>query len=88
MVSLVTMGKFGQNGKLSQTCKVHLGLNVSSSAYNDGCIVNGGNAIAAIRVLLVLIHGIVFSLRGFGILILREMLPFIGITHITILQQC
>ena len=27
---------------------VHLGLNVSSSAHNCGCVVDGGNAIAAI----------------------------------------
>ena len=27
---------------------VHLGLNVSSSANNCGCVVDGGNAIAAI----------------------------------------
>ena len=27
---------------------VHLGLNVSSSAHNCGCVVNGGNAMAAI----------------------------------------
>ena len=27
---------------------VHLGLNVSSSAHNYGCVVDGGNAMAAI----------------------------------------
>ena len=27
---------------------MHLGLNVSSSAHNCGCVVNGGNTIAAI----------------------------------------
>ena len=27
---------------------VHLGLNVSSSAHNCGCVVNGGNTMAAI----------------------------------------
>ena len=27
---------------------VHLGLNVSSSAHNCGCVVDGGNAMAAI----------------------------------------
>ena len=31
---------------------VHLGLNVSSSAHNCGCMVDGGNAMAAICVLL------------------------------------
>ena len=31
---------------------VHLGLNVSSSAHNCGCVVDGGNAMAAIWVLL------------------------------------
>ena len=49
-------GKFGQNGTFSQngTCmsgqkgKVHLGPNVSSSAHNSGCVVNGGGAMAAI----------------------------------------
>ena len=47
-------GKFGQNGKFSQNnmCgqkgKVHLGPNVSSSAHNRGCVVNGSGAMAAI----------------------------------------
>ena len=27
---------------------VHLGLNVNSSAHNCGCVVDGGNAMAAI----------------------------------------
>ena len=62
-------GKFGQNGKLGQSCTnvtkdklygsrvsnhaiVHLGINVSSSAHNCGCVVDGGNAMAAILVLL------------------------------------
>ena len=27
---------------------VHLGLNVSSSTHNCGCVVDGGNAMAAI----------------------------------------
>ena len=27
---------------------VHLGLNVSSSAHNCGCVVDGGNAMAVI----------------------------------------
>ena len=27
---------------------VHLGLNVSSSGHNCGCVVDGGNAMAAI----------------------------------------
>ena len=49
-------GKFGQNGKLGHSCTnvtkasfmapsdhaiVHLGLNVSSSAHNCGCVVDG-----------------------------------------------
>ena len=49
-------GKFSQNGKFGQngTCmsgqkgKVHLGPNVSSSAHNRGCVVNGSGAMAAI----------------------------------------
>ena len=61
--------KFGQNGKLGQSCTnvtkdklygsrvsnhaiVHLGKNVSSSAHNCGCVVDGGNTMAAILVLL------------------------------------
>ena len=58
----VQNGKFGQNGhsctnvtkgKLygsrdSDHAIVHLGLNVSSSAHNCGCVVDGGNAMAAI----------------------------------------
>ena len=47
-------GKFGQNGKFSQNGmsgqkgKVHLGPNVSSSAHDRGCVVNGSGAMAAI----------------------------------------
>ena len=47
-------GPFGQNGKFSQNDmsgqkdKVHLGRNVSSSAHDCGCMVNGGGATAAI----------------------------------------
>ena len=52
-------GKFGHSctnmtkGKLygsqdSDHAIVHLGLNVSSSAHNCGCVVDGGNAMAAI----------------------------------------
>ena len=52
-------GKFGQNGTKVTKSKpydsrdsdhaiVHLGLNVSSSTHNCGCVVNGGNAMAAI----------------------------------------
>ena len=48
-------GKFSQNGKFGQNGqkgKVHLGPNVSSSAHDRGCVVNGSGAMAAIRVLL------------------------------------
>ena len=57
-------GKLSQNGKLGRSCArvtkgkfseswvkhhvVHLGINVSSSAHNCGCVVDGGNAMAAI----------------------------------------
>ena len=57
-------GKFGKNGKFSQNGefgqngiyiymsvqkgKVHLGPNVSSSAHDRGCVVNGSGAMAAI----------------------------------------
>ena len=47
-------GKFGQNGKFSQNHmsgqkgKVHFGPNVSSSAHDCGCVVDGGGAMAAI----------------------------------------
>ena len=34
--------------RVSDHAIVHLGLNVSSSAHNSGCVVNGGNAMAAI----------------------------------------
>ena len=34
--------------RVSDHVIVHLGLNVSSSAHNCGCMVNGGNAMAAI----------------------------------------
>ena len=39
---LLRSGKFSQNGK------VHLGPNVSSSAHDRGCVVNGSGAMAAI----------------------------------------
>ena len=55
MVSLARMvslhgqnGKFGQNGMSGQKGKVHLGPNVSSSAHDRGCVVNGSGAMAAI----------------------------------------
>ena len=32
---------------------VHLGLNVSSSAHNCGCMVDGGNAMAAIIIITI-----------------------------------
>ena len=47
-------GKFGQNCKFSQNGmsgrkgKVHIGPNVSSSAHNCGCVINGSGAMAAI----------------------------------------
>ena len=41
---------------------VHLGLNVSSSAHNCGCVVNGGNTMAAILVLL-LIYIIISNIK-------------------------
>ena len=54
--------KFGQNGNSCTNVTkgklygsrdndhtiVHSGLNVSSSAHNCGCVVDGGNAMAAI----------------------------------------
>ena len=48
MVSLVRIGKFSQNGISGQKDKVHLGSNVSSSAHDHGCVVNGSGAMAAI----------------------------------------
>ena len=59
MVSFGQNGKLGHSctnvtkGKLygsrdSDHVIVHLGLNVSSSAHNCGCVVDGGNAMAAI----------------------------------------
>ena len=41
-------GKFDQNGMSGQKGKVHLGPNVSSSAHDRGCVVNGSGAMAAI----------------------------------------
>ena len=69
IVNLVQNGKLGHSctnvtkGKLygsrqsrdSDHSIVHLGLNVSSSAHNCGCVVDGGNAMAAISVLLLFI---------------------------------
>ena len=41
-------GKFDQNGMSDQKGKVHLGPNVSSSAHECRCVVNGSGAMAAI----------------------------------------
>ena len=46
-VILVTKGKL-YGSQDSDHAIVHLGLNVSSSAHNCGCMVDGGNAMAAI----------------------------------------
>ena len=43
---------------------VHLGLNVSSSAHNCGCVVDGSNAMAAILVLLLLLLLLLLSLSS------------------------
>ena len=43
----VTKGKL-YGSRDSDHAIVHLGLNVSSSAHNCGCVVDGGNAMAAI----------------------------------------
>ena len=40
--------QFSQNGMSGQKGKVHLGPNVSSSAHDRGCMVNGSGAMAAI----------------------------------------
>ena len=40
--------KFSQNGMSGQKGKVHLGPNISSSAHDCGCVVNGSGAMAAI----------------------------------------
>ena len=41
-------GNFSPNGKSGQNSKVHLGLNVSSSAHDCRCTVNGGGVMAEI----------------------------------------
>ena len=41
-------GKFGQNGMSDQKSKVHLGPNLSSSAHDRECMVNGSGPMAAI----------------------------------------
>ena len=43
----VTKGKL-YGSRDSDHAIVHLGLNVSSSTHNCGCVVDGGNAMAAI----------------------------------------
>ena len=43
----VTKGKL-YGSQDSDHAIVHLGLNVSSSVHNCGCVVDGGNAVAAI----------------------------------------
>ena len=42
-------GKFGQNGKL------HLGLNVSSSTHNCGCVVDGSSMSIIIYIYIIII---------------------------------
>ena len=45
----VTKGKlYGSRPRVSDHAIVHLGLNISSSAHSCGCMVDGGNAMAAI----------------------------------------
>ena len=48
MVSLVRIVSLVRMVSLCQNGKVHLSLNVNSSAHNGGYLVNGGNAMAAI----------------------------------------
>ena len=43
----VTKGK-PYGSQVSDHAIVHLGLNLSSSAHNCGCVVDGGNTMAAI----------------------------------------
>ena len=43
----VTKGRLYES-RVRDRIIVHLGLNVSSSAHNCGCVVDGGNAMAAI----------------------------------------
>ena len=43
----VTKGRFCDS-LVRDRVIVHLGLNVSSSAHDCGCVINGGNAMAAI----------------------------------------
>ena len=43
----VTKGRL-YDSRVRDHATVHLGLNVSSSAHNCGCVVDGGNAMAAI----------------------------------------
>ena len=43
----VTMGKL-YDSRVRDHVIVHLGLNVSSSTHNCGCVVDGGRAMAAI----------------------------------------
>ena len=43
----VTKGRL-YNSRVSDHVIVHLGLNASSFAHNCGCVVDGGNAMAAI----------------------------------------
>ena len=45
---------------------VHLGLNVSSSAHNCGCVVDGGNAMVAIWLLLLLLLLLLCNLKLVG----------------------
>ena len=44
-------GKFSQNRKLGQNSNTHLSLNVSSSIHDCGCVVDDGDATAAILLL-------------------------------------
>ena len=50
----VTKGRL-YDSRVRDHVVVHLGLNVSSSAHNRGCVVDGGNAMAAILVVLLLL---------------------------------
>ena len=57
-------GKFSLNGKLGYSCD--RGFNVNSSTHNCGCVVDGGGAMAAIRVFFFFLLLLLKCILDFG----------------------
>ena len=82
-----------------QKGKVYLGPNVSSSAHNRGCVVNGSGAMAAIimNIIIIYIHCIVYTTSIYilvSLLLRKSLLPtnvsamWCMISSYTVIRTC